>query len=730
MSGLTRDIIFATRHVGMSTIRNKSDVKKFIARNAMWRKAWGDPKEEWYPWSTEQVSAHIGMYTNASNLSHKEFLEEIKDAKKRRAEYVAYHKKATKKKNPPAKKKASKKKNPTFGPKFPRRVKPNPEHPGLEKMEPEKMTKKFWKGTRMMEAFADSTSSQSDGNLLRSYKNYIRDMREAGNRDGQLKAFGTYGLPMLKVMMDIQRAELNRRGYVIVKDNPTKRPKLPSTRTPRGRIDWGSKTKKTQIKRIGKRGKSKVRKSFAGGENFVFVASIKSGDIYAGPLSVAEAEAFLSRNKKAWIADNKKHKRRVETGYFTREYGSDAKHFEKEYRPRKKDYILPESHEIVFEWARTAKEMPQWPPYPRRRNPGKMSKKRKTVYERSGFQFSDEEKKARNAIAREFGITQRESPAAKSVRLARDRMEKMSTAKVRALIPKMEKALRKLNNEMEAGSRADPEWHDTIARQDISRKMLILHYKMQTAKEELESRRSKNPGEESIWEETVDVFSKGGEGASSADYTKMGILHGVMRTALSKELVWGQAPYGANKKHFDAVFRDAILKKEIKKVTGGYRITPKGLKAYMKLDKEIMDPMSNPRSKKKASKKGSMRKKSPRRNPEAKTRKQMEARAKEFTDAELRREYRLAGEYYGAVHAAGPWGQSMPGSTMVGDRVEAYEKEMRRRGLLKQKGNPKATKKVAKKKVAKSSLTRSQIRTRNANTQKSVNSDIRKLAGC
>jgi len=518
--------------------------------------------------------------------------------------------------------------NPLFGSRLPKFAKLNPEHPGLEKMEPEKMTKKFWKGTRMMESFMDSTSKQGDGALLRGYKNNIRDMKGAGNRDGQLKAFGTYGLPMFKVMIDIQRAELNRRGYVIVKDNPTKRPKLPSTRTPRGRMDWGSKTKKEQMKRIGKVGGRKRKKRSAHGANFVFVASIKSGDIYAGPLPFAEAEAFLIRNQKAWIADNKKHERRVASGYFEREYGKDARHFEKEYRPRKKDYILPGSHEVVFEWARAAKEMPQWPPYPRRRNPGKMSKKRKTVYERSGFQFSDEEKKARDAIAREFGITQRESPAAKSVRLARDRMEKMSTAKVRALIPKMEKAWGKLNNEMEAGSRADPEWHDTIAGEDASRKMLILHYKMQTAKEELASRRSKNPGEESIWEETVDAFSKSGETVSSADYTKMGILHGVMKTALSKELVWGQAPYGSNKKNFDAVFRDAVSKREIKKVTGGYRITPKGLKAYMKLDKEIIDPVSNPRSKKKASKKKVAKKKATKKKATKKVAKKKVAKKK------------------------------------------------------------------------------------------------------
>lgn len=43
----------------------------------------------------------------------------------------------------------------------------------------------------------------------------------------------------------------------------TKRPKLPSTRTPRSRTDYGSKAKKTQAKRIGKRGKSKSRKGFA-----------------------------------------------------------------------------------------------------------------------------------------------------------------------------------------------------------------------------------------------------------------------------------------------------------------------------------------------------------------------------------------------------------------------------------------------------------------------------------
>jgi len=312
----------------------------------------------------------------------------------------------------------------------------------------------------------------------------------------------------------------------------------------------------------------------------------------------------LSRNQKAWTADNKKHERRISSGYFAREYGSDAKHFEKEYRPRKKDYILPSSHEVVLEWARTAKEMPQWPPYPRRRNPGKVSKKRKTtVYERSGFQFSDKEKKARADLARELGITPRESRAAKSVRLARDRMEKMSTAKVRALIPKMEKAWRKLNNEMEAGSRADPEWYDTIAGEDASRKMLILHYKMQTAKEELESRRSKNPGEENIWEETVDAFSKSGEAVSSAGYAKMGILDGVMSDALSKELLWGQAPSGSSKNVFNTAFRDAVSKKEIKKVSGGYRITPKGMKSYMKLHKDIIDPMSNPRPKKKAAKK-------------------------------------------------------------------------------------------------------------------------------
>ncbi len=64
-------------------------------------------------------------------------------------------------------------------------------------------------------------------------------------------------------------------------------------------------------------------------------------------------------------------------------------------------------------------------------------------------------------------------------------------------------------------------------------------------------------------------------------------------------------------------------------------------------------------------------------------------------------------------------------------QAELDKKASKKKATKKKATKKKATKKkVAKKKVAKSSLTRSQIRTRNANTQKSVNSDIRKLAGC
>ncbi len=59
------------------------------------------------------------------------------------------------------------------------------------------------------------------------------------------------------------------------------------------------------------------------------------------------------------------------------------------------------------------------------------------------------------------------------------------------------------------------------------------------------------------------------------------------------------------------------------------------------------------------------------------------------------------------------------------------KKATKKKATKKKATKKKATKKKAtKKKVAKSSLTRSQIRTRNANTQKSVNADIRKLVRC
>jgi len=65
------------------------------------------------------------------------------------------------------------------------------------------------------------------------------------------------------------------------------------------------------------------------------------------------------------------------------------------------------------------------------------------------------------------------------------------------------------------------------------------------------------------------------------------------------------------------------------------------------------------------------------------------------------------------------------------DKKATKKKATKKKATKKKATKKKATKKKAtKKKVAKSSLTRSQIRTRNANTQKSVNADIRKLVRC
>ena len=146
------------------------------------------------------------------------------------------------------------KKNPEFGPGLPKIAKLNPEHPGLEKIDPERMTKKFWKGTRLIEHFKEHTAKQSDSELLKEYKKNVRSMTDAGDRAGRLKAFGTSGLPMFKVMIGIQKAELKRRKYVIAKDNPTKKKAEKKTTIKAKAKKAGRKVKKAAKTDVGRAG--------------------------------------------------------------------------------------------------------------------------------------------------------------------------------------------------------------------------------------------------------------------------------------------------------------------------------------------------------------------------------------------------------------------------------------------------------------------------------------------
>ncbi len=85
----TEAIIFATISVGMNTI-TESNWKEFYARDLMLQKLYSNQRLE-NMLKAEQIRAHIGLSTNASNFTRLQFLKGLNfwlDKKKKEVEHL------------------------------------------------------------------------------------------------------------------------------------------------------------------------------------------------------------------------------------------------------------------------------------------------------------------------------------------------------------------------------------------------------------------------------------------------------------------------------------------------------------------------------------------------------------------------------------------------------------------------------------------------------------------